>query len=202
MKTKYLTVVEFLLDVQMVPPHINNNPHRRHTTTNNNNHLHHDDDDNNNHQPPHPISFVQRVIFWVRVFLLLVLVCLCLIELKFKHGNMKIQVVDIDEFHVNFDFINEEAIKLNGNATLDILFKVSGNFERDMGHFKITTTMSRQWPIVAFSNTSYSLLSEYGREILRVKFESSYPTHFPPNKFPLFTFHILQITVHILFADV
>lgn len=100
--------------------------------------------------------------------MLIVLAIPNLIDVRFKkHGIMEIQAIFIDEF-----YFKEEGIKLHGNATLDIRFKVYGNVKRDMGHFKI----------VGFSeSSSYSLLSEYKREILVVKFESSYPTHSPPN---------------------
>ncbi|GJY18282.1 hypothetical protein Tco_0389773 [Tanacetum coccineum] len=108
-----------------------------------------------------------------------------LTQIKYRSGNMEIHHVDIDECHMKYNF-TKNAIKLDGNATLDIVFKISGNIERDHGNFRMTTTLSDQYPIVSFSKTSYSVLSEYGREILAVKFESKYATYLPPEKLQLF----------------
>ena len=62
--------------------------------------------------------------------MLVCLVCLRAIEIHNKKGNLQIKFVDVDDLYVNFHIINEKAVILDVNATLEVIFKASGNIER------------------------------------------------------------------------
>ncbi|GJS57730.1 hypothetical protein Tco_0884761 [Tanacetum coccineum] len=120
------------------------------------------------------------VIFVPFLVVVLALVYILVIEMVYHRGRVEIKDIDIDNFHLNYTFLNTTTVALNGKATLEVFFETSGNVERYFGDFNITSLAFPNDPIKSFSMRTET--REKGKkDVVVVRFDT-HPTTLTPEK--------------------